>query len=1079
MAMKLLVNTLAVLSIVSLSPVLHAASSEGRLLRDPAVGQTRIFFVYADEIWSVAKTGGTAARLTNTGGPKSDLRLSPDGQTIAYSGPQHAIYAIPVAGGSATRLTHNPGTNNVCDWTPDGRVLFMADAFVPRLDDDSEARVRQLFTVAPRGGLPQKLPVPYGAHGSISPDGQWLAYTFYAQGVVEANRRYAGGGAPDIWLLNLRDHRSRQITDWKGTDTFPMWHDKTVYYLSDNGAEGRLNIWSYDVGSGQRRQLTFFKDFDVKWPSIGTAANGHGEIALGNGLDLYLLDVTTKQLRRVHVTIPAGADEKRVVSVDASKFLANWQLSPDGRKSLLEARGDLWVVDNTSGGATNLTHSSASAERDPRWSPDGNWIAYFSDADGEYNLHISRADGSEQRQVTHLGDGFRYRPTWSPDSQRIAFYDSTGSIYVHTRSSGETKRIDQDPLMLTGEVSWSPDSKWLAYVRGASHSTLYSSIWLYSVAEDRSHEVTSGSASDRWPTFDGTGKYLYFVTNRNTRSVTFDAIDYNDFFFPSLEMLLVVPLRADVAAPWEAAADDKKEPSGERALKIDLDGFERRAWIALRDQGSYANLAIAGGERLLFTYWPVGTPGVNDGTPVVKELDFRKSRDPQDVLSGVDAFRLSADGSRILVKNEKGLYVIGASPRQKLDQPLKLAHMTVDVDIRAESEQIFNDAWRIYRDYFYDERMNGGDWPAQRAKYGRLAQQCVRREDVHELIRDMLGELGASHNSHVPPGAELQPNQDVGMLAVDFELDRGAYRIAKIYEGAATDPFGRNPLTSSGVNVHEGDFLLAVNGVPIDVSKDPWAAFEGLSGKSATLTVSHEPFIDRSSRQVTVNLFDRWGAQVRRNRAWVEANRSYVSEKSAGKIGYVYVVNTSWHGSLEFTRQFLTELEKEALIIDTRWNMGGFLPQTMVDALAREPYGYSYVLRRGAGLQTVPQHVQQGPKCMLINGMNESGGDFIADYFRERRLGPLIGTTTAGAGLGFGGISIPYVDGATAKPPYVGYYHANGTLALEGRGVAPDITVIDDPALTWRGGDPQLDTAIQHLLTELEEHPPAPPPTRH
>lgn len=432
--MKFLIHTLAVLSIISFSPVLHAA----RLLRDPAVGRTRIFFVYAGEIWSVPKAGGTATRLTNTGGPKSDLRLSPDGQTIAYSGPQHAIYTIPAAGGSTTRITHNPGTNNVCNWTPDGRVLFMADGFLPRFDDDKEARVRQLFTVAPRGGLPQKLPVPYGAHGSISQDGQWLAYTFYAQGAVESNKRYVGGGAPDIWLFNLHDHRSRQITDWKGTDTFPMWHDKTVYYLSDNGADARLNIWSYEVSSGHRSQLTFFKDFDVKWPSIGTA----GEIVLGNGLDLYLLDVATKQIHQVRVTIPAGVDETKPVAIDASKFLMNWQLSPDGRQSLLEARGDVWVVDNTSGEATNLTRTSASAERDPRWSPDGNWIAYFSDADGEYNLSISRADGTEQRQATHLGAGFRYGPTWSPDSQRIAFYDSAGGIYVHTRSSGETKRIE-------------------------------------------------------------------------------------------------------------------------------------------------------------------------------------------------------------------------------------------------------------------------------------------------------------------------------------------------------------------------------------------------------------------------------------------------------------------------------------------------------------------------------------------------------------------------------------------------------------------------------------------------------------
>ncbi|HEX5734729.1 MAG TPA: PDZ domain-containing protein [Blastocatellia bacterium] len=1056
----------------------NSAESRTGIIRYPDVGTTQLIFVYANQLWAVPKQGGVATRLTDTSGPKSYPRLSPDEKTIAFTGAYNGIYTVPLSGGSANRITHHPGTTTVCDWSSDGRVLFMADAFMHIFDNDDQARVRHLLTVSARGGLPQKIPVPYGANGSISADDQWLAYTFYANGLTEAKKHYFGGYAPDIWLFNLRNHQSKRITDWKGTDTLPMWHGDTVYYVSDEGADGRLNIWSYNIKSGRREQITYFKEFDVKWPSIGPGSSGHGEIVLVDGLDLYLLDLATRQLRKVQVTIPADLQQKRSITVDASKFITNWRLSPEGNKSLIEARGDIWTVDNATGAGTNITRTSGVAERDPTWSPDGNWISYFSDASGEYKLHISRSDGTEARQATHIGTGFQYRPVWSPDSQRIAFYDSTASIYLHRVATGETKKIDRDPLgrfPQRSQMSWSPDSQWLAYPRGATKSKHYRSIWLYNVVEGRSQEVTSGSFNDSWPVFDSRGDYLYFVSARNfgSSNIVLDSVDHNNFVYPSVESLLVVPLRKSLGPPWVAINNINRENWKNGRINIDITDFERRAVFALRNKGQYSNLAMADRGRILFMFTPI------DGATGVKELDFSKGRDAKQIVDGVETFAISSDGRKVLVRNERGPFVIDAAPQQKLENPIRLDRMTVEIDLRSEGQQIFNDAWRLYRDFFHDEKMHGVDWPARRAKYAKLAALCTRREDIYEVISEMLGELGASHLHLTPSSDEETTPEDTGMLAVDFELAEGAYRISKIYDGAPSDIRARNPLASPGVNVREGTFVLAVNGAKLDPSQDPWVAFKGLAGTDATLTVSDKPVIDDSARSVTVNLLNRWGENIIRQRAWVAANRSYVERKSGGKVGYLYLADTYLYGSVEFTRQFNDQLERKALIIDVRWNEGGLSPLHVIDVLARRPYPISsYAVRRAAGSETMPSYINEGPKCLLINGVTLSGGDELAYYFRHRGLGKLIGTTTMGAAIGTGPIRIPYVDGGWSSLPIQGYYDETGALAIEGRGIPPDITVIDDPALMLQGGDPQLDRAIQQLLSEIKERKPVPPPVR-
>jgi tricorn protease-like protein/C-terminal processing protease CtpA/Prc len=1257
------------------------------MLRFPDVSATHICFVYANDIWLVPRDGGTAVPMASPPGLELFPKFSPDGKSVAFVGNYDGnrdLYTMPVTGGVPTRATHHPSAESLSDWTPDGSLLFLTSGLA------GLARQQQLFTVAPEGGLPEKLPVPYGGFAAISPDGTWLAYTPHSTD-TRTWKRYRGGMATDIWLFNLNDNTSRQITDWEGTDTLPMWvpggNSGVVYYLSDNGPEHRLNIWSFDVATGAREQVTKFADDDVRWPSIGPAAAGAagGSIVFQLGPKMMVLDLASKTSREITVVVPGARPRIKARTVDASKYIAGGTISPSGKRVALEARGDIWSLPAKEGVTRNLTRSNGFAERDPEWSPDGKWIAYFSDQSGEYELWIRPSDARpaekkeeekekeeakdekegddankdvakaeekqpeaepeakppppveprpEPRKLTDLGPGFRMNAQWSPDSKLITFCDQNGRMFLTTVETGETKEIDKDPWMNQPVVSWSGDSQWLAYTR-ADQGNGNSCVWLYNAKTGEKTQITDKMFPTNAVAFDRKGDWLFMRSQRAVNAPTYSDVD-NTYAYVNSEVLLMAPLRKDVKSPWLTRSDEeelkkedeekkpddaKKEeekknsekngngkkdekpaddgvsgtwegkatggqdfppdgipftmkiklgegkscrvtvtsamgtgegsgtydketgaftcsfgmgdvtvtltgtikgqeatgtwtvedeqgqwtarrttpdagPNGNgngekkngkdekvKEVKIDLEGLEDRAIVIPVTPGNFGQMAVADGQKLIYSR----RSARGSGDPAaIKIFDYAgDEKEEKTVVAGGGGFDLSADGKKLAIFRGSAVTIVDAAAGGGKSTTPPTSNMSLSLDPRAEWRQIFADAWRLQRDYFYEPTMHGVDWPSMRQHYGAMIEDCASREDVSWVIAEMISELNIGHAYVMGQGdVEPTPTVGVGMLGCDFELvphgeqgggGGGVYRISAIHRGGRWDADARGPLGQPGVDVKVGEYLLAVNGVPVDASKDPWAAFVGLADTPTTITVSDKPDMDGTERQVLVKPAP--SETDLRFRAWIEKNRSYVQEKSGGKIGYIYVPNTGIDGQNELYRQFFGQRDAAALIIDERWNGGGQIPSRFIELLYRPITNY-WARREGESWPWSPD-THPGPKCMLINGLAGSGGDCFPWYFKYFKIGKLIGTRTWGGLVGISG-NPAFIDGGTMSVPTFGFFELDGTWGVEGHGVDPDIVVIDDPAKMQNGADPQLDAAIAHLLEELKTKayvPPQRPPS--
>jgi tricorn protease len=927
------------------------------------------------------------------------------------------------------------------DWTSKDGLLFSTNAMGPYFR-------KRLFLMPASGGLHQTLPVEYGTDGSLNPDGQRLAFTLYD--TPRSWKRYAGGGAPDIWVYDFKTHSAQQITDWSGTDSSPMWHRNLLFYVSDSGPEHRLNLWSIDVKSKERRQLTTYADYDVQDCAIGPGADGRGEIVFQRAGDLYLFDCATKRIQRLNVEIPGVWEQVAHKRVEIAKNIQEWDLSPQGDALILEARGDLWLVGPHDNEPRRLTTTPGVAERSPTWSPDGKWIAYWSDESGEYELHRIQVHGtSKSQQLTYLGPGLRRRAHWSPDSKRIAFSALDGSLFLLHLDDSNVQKLGRDLSGSETRIAWSPDSRWLAFTR--AEENFFSAIWVHGLEKNTSHRLTSGRFNDNWPTFDRAGRWLYFVSDRDFSKLVYDRID-GSFVIPRADTIVRVPLRR------EFASDDPETGS---QVEIDVVGFEERAISVGGGPAHIWNLSVSVDGRLWFTHVPL------DGEPTIRVLDPNRPDATARTASDGRDFRMSLGGKLLIVRKGDTFSTIETQSEETVAKREALKDTAIDLDLRAEWVQVFRDAEHYFRELFYDPTFHSVDWKSVVEKYTPLGKRCASRDDVNYVIDQFIGEFNVSHAGVGNPGAVERPEEEsVGLLGVDFEVVAGQVKIQKILRVGPWDTDVRRPLAHPGVNVEEGDVLIAVNGKDLRSDEDPYAAFCGLADKEVVLTVARGPDGNGNARTVSVRCLA--DEDELRYRAWVEATRKYVDERSKGQLGYLHLSSTGHFAVISLQRQFYGQRKKAGLVIDTRWNNGGMGPNRFIEFFNRPHYFYDYNKRTG-GWSNFPEFAHFGPKCMLTNGASGSGGDNIAYLFRRLKLGKLVGTRSAGALLAGAG-SPPFVDGGSlflpVRAPYV-----LGAWVIEGHGVSPDIVVPPNPVDTSPEKDPQLNRAIDILQSELKAMP--------
>ncbi len=1091
--------------------------SDQLLMQRPTLSQTHIVFVYGGDLWSVPRDGGAARRLTAGPGVETSPSFSPDGTRIAFTGEYDGnvdVFVMPAAGGEPKRLTWHPAADTVMGWTPDGkRVLFASGR-------TAYSRFSELFTVGLDGGLPEKLPLHMAAEGAYSPDGSRIAYV-PLQRAFNTWKRYRGGMATPIWLATLADSRVERLPRDGSNDFNPMWVGDTVCFISDR--DGRATLFSYDPATKKTTRLFDNDGLDVK-----SAAAGPGAIVYEQFGSLGLYDLQTRKRTRVPVTIAADFPEVRGRLVRVGSALTNAHPSPTGARAVFEARGEIVTVPGEKGDPRNLTETPGVMERDPEWSPDGKSIAYFSDESGEYALHVKPQSGVGETIKVALGEkpSIYFSPRWSPDSKRIAFIDSHQTLWLVDLDSRTPRRIDRDRYWSrSGDLlrpSWSPDSKWLAYTRRLPN--YMAAVFLYSIDAAKSTQVTDGMSDARVPVFDADGKYLYFAASTDTGASL--QPDIHSFSRPVSGSVYLIVLSKDDPSPFAPESDEepldsvKKEepargadakPEGEseakpeggkeaksaggkdaapkpaekkapKPVRIDLDGILQRVLAVPMPARRYVSLQAGKPGVLLAVEAPAPFSGDPQAGLTVHRYDL-KARRADVAIANVRSFEITRNGEKMLYRQGERWFITplrpmpapGAPPAPSPSGPPSAGGLNTDaievrVDPRAEWRQMYREAWRIQREFFYDPNFHGLDLAAAEEQYEPFLGRVASRSDLNYLFAEMLGNITVSHLG-VGGGALPEVRRvQTGLLGADFSTDNGRYRFARVYNGENWNPDLRAPLTQPGVNVAAGEYLIAVDGRPVTTASSVYSFFEGTVGRSVRLRVGPKPSED-GSREVTVVPIG--SEQALRNYAWIEDNRRYVDKASGGRVAYVYMPDTASGGYTNFNRYFYAQVGKEALIVDERFNGGGNLATDIVEQLGRPMM--SMVATRDAENEVQPQGAIFGPKAMLVNEAAGSGGDAMPWYFRKAGLGPLIGKRTWG-GLVGRAAGVPLMDGGYVGAPSSAVWDpARSEWIAENVGVAPDIEVEQDPALVRQGKDPQLDKAIEVVMAELAKKPPLVP----
>jgi tricorn protease len=1084
------------------------------LARTPTANRTHIVFSFAGDLWRVPRTGGEAVRLTNHPGIESDPIFSPDGSLIAFTGQYDGntdVYVMPATGGIPQRLTYHPDTDRAVGWTPDGqRVLFAS----PRLSESG--RTQRLFTVDKNGGPAEPLPLPMATHGSFSPDGSRLVYEPVPRAFA-AWKRYRGGRASYLWVANLADSSVTKIPRTDTNDFNPMWIGKTIYFLSDRN--GPVTLFAYDPASGKVTPVLKNDGLDIKSASV--AVGGEEAIVYEQFGGLHLLDVKSGRHTPVNVTLAGDISTVRPRFEKVGSRITNAAVSPNGLRVAFEARGDILTVPAEKGSIRNLTATPGVAERDPAWSPDGKWVAYFSDASGEYELHLREQTGLGELKVIRLEPSFYYAPTWSPDSRKIAFTDKRLNFWLVDIENGVPVKFDTARrtggagFRLRGGLSWSPDSRWIAYTKPMPSA--YSAAFVYGLESKQVTQLTDAASDVTHAVFDRNGKSLYLLSSTNIGPAIngFDMSSYahrND----TVRSVHAVVLRKTDPSPVAPESDDEKtaedrkpgdgNPSeatsapaggspgmgatgrpGEKAkepprVTIDFEGLSQRI-VALPIPARAFVGFDAGKPNILYLYESaMGMPEMTG--LIVHRFDVEK-RKLEKLLEGVTSFQPTANGEKCLYRqsqrpgqgqapNQAQSWFIASltAPIKPGEGRLRTDDMEVRVEPRQEWEQMYREVWRLERDFFYDPNHHGLNLPATARKYEPYLKGVMHRADLNYLFDEMLGELSVGHL--YVRGGDIPEVRRVpgGLLGADYVVENGRYRIARIYEGENWNPQLRAPLTQPGVNVNVGDYLLAVNGVDVVATEDIYRYFEGTADKQVVLKVGPNP---DGSQSRTVTVVPVASEASLRNLAWIEANRRRVAELSNGRLAYLWLPDTAAGGYTNFNRYFFSQLDKQGAVVDERFNGGGQAADYIIDYL-RKPLLSYWAVRDGEDFRT-PFGTLPGPKVMIINEYAGSGGDLMPWMFRQLGIGPLVGKRTWGGLVGIGGYPA-LMDGGTVTAPHFAFYSPEGKWEIENRGVAPDIEVELDPQ-AWRAGrDTQLERAVAVALEALTKNPPPARPKR-
>jgi len=1054
-----------------------------RLLRHPTVSRDQIAFEYAGDLWLVSRNGGQARRITSTQGLEIEPYFSPDGTQIAFSATVAGntdVYVVPTSGGNPKRLTYHPGNDRVRGWTPDGRRVVFASA---RISAPQSAYVK-LWTMSVDGtGLPEEVPMPRAFSAAYSPDGRRIAYEEFQTAFIpdwyEASmwRHYRGGRTHPISVMNLADHSVEKLPWTNSNDTEPMWIGNTIYFISDRSHTA--NLFAYRTDTKQLTQLTQHDDFDIM-----TASAGADAIVYEQAGYIHLVDAKSGKSTRLNIEATGDLPWTRPQFKKVASMIRNYTLSATGVRAAFEARGEIFTVPTEKGDYRNLTQSPGAHDRSPVWSPDGAQLAWLSDASGEYQLLIGDPMGITTPRVVALpSTAFFAAPEWSPDGKQILLEDNHRNLWTIEVGSGKSTKIDTDSYpdpMRQFDATWSPDSRWVAYSKNLP--SRLRAIFVYSLADQKAYQLTDGLADSISPAFDLNGKYLYFLASTNFGPST-GWLEMSSLDRPVRRAIYLAVLSATEPSPLLPETGDEPPPKPATPptppptpppapapvnVRIDVNGINQRIITVNVPAGEYANLSAGAAGSFYYTE-PV--PG---GGPTMLRLQRYtvRERTAAPLLEGVRAYALSGDKKKLLYQASAGGganwgVVSTERPGVKVgDGPINVAGLEMRVDPRAEWKQIFRETWRIQRDYFYDAKMHGANWQAIYDKYLPLVDHVGHRADLGYLIATVGGELTVGHSYLL--GAGDVPAEDpvsVGMLGADYEIDQGHYRIKRIYTGENWNPELRAPLSAPGVQVSAGDYIVEVNGRILTSSTNIYSLFEGTANRQTLIRVNKTP--DREgSRLITVIPVP--SEDGLRTRAWVEDNRRKVDKLSGGRLAYVWLPNTATPGYVSFTRYFYSQQDKEGAVIDERYNQGGMVADYIVNELDRKLMGY-FALRDGEP-STSPIAGLYGPKVMLINESAGSGGDALPFMFRQRKLGPLVGTRTWGGLVGTLGFP-PTIDGGGITAPNLAFYNLKGEWDVENIGVAPDIEVEYSAAEVLKGNDPQLERAVQEALKLLQQNP--------